>query len=234
MLVVENLKAKYGHIRALKGISICVNQGEIITLIGPNGAGKTTLLPSILGIVRAHHGRILFRGRDITRADSSKIVSMGIALSPEGRRVFPGLTVMENLEMGAYYTKEKSAFRSRSEEMFALFPILKERQTQPAGTLSGGEQQMLAIARALMSSPSFLLLDEPSLGLAPKLVRSIFDTIERINRNGVTVLLVEQNAKAALALAHRGYVIETGSVILEGTGQELLKNENVRKAYLGG
>jgi branched-chain amino acid transport system ATP-binding protein len=233
MLVVESLHTKYGHIRALKGISMTVARGEIVSLIGANGAGKTTLLMTIMGITRAHRGRIMFDGKDITQADSSKIVAMGIALSPEGRRVFPGLTVHENLEMGAYNTNDAPAIGSRIEEMFALFPILKERQRQPAGTLSGGEQQMLAIARALMSKPAFLLLDEPSLGLAPKLVRTIFDTVQRINQNGVTVLLVEQNARAALTLAHRGYVLQTGSVILEGTGQELLNNEDIKKAYLG-
>jgi branched-chain amino acid transport system ATP-binding protein len=234
MLKLENIEARYGHILALKGISLTVRQGEIITLIGANGAGKTTTLATILGIVRAHRGRILFKDQDITRNDSSKNVSMGISLSPEGRRVFPGLTIRENLEMGAYHIKDKNIISSRCEEMFTLFPRLRERKDQSAGTLSGGEQQMLAIGRALMGNPSLLLLDEPSLGLAPKLVLSIFDTIQRINEGGMTVLLVEQNARAALSLAHRGYVLENGKVIMEGSGRALLNDEKVKAAYLGG
>jgi branched-chain amino acid transport system ATP-binding protein len=234
MLRLEQVEARYGHIRALKGISLTVKRGEIITLIGANGAGKTTTMSTIIGILRPYRGRILFKDQDISRASSSWIVSSGIALSPEGRRVFPGLSVIENLEMGGYNLKDRSVLDGNMENMFALFPILKQRQIQTAGTLSGGEQQMLAIARAMMSNPSLLLLDEPSLGLAPKLVKSIFETIKTINANGVTVLLVEQNAKAALSLAHRGYVLETGNVILEGTGEELLNNEKVRHAYLGG
>ncbi len=234
MLKLEKAEAHYGHIRALKGISLQVNRGEIVTLIGANGAGKTTTLSAIIGTVRLHRGRILFQDREITRTSSSRIVSGGITLSPEGRRVFPGLTILENLEMGAYNLKDVDTIRANVRKMFTLFPVLQERQTQPAGTLSGGEQQMLAIARALMSNPTLLLLDEPSLGLAPMLVKSIFATIRDINRNGVTVLLVEQNARAALSLAHRGYVLETGIIKLEGTGQDLLNNEEVKKAYLGG
>jgi branched-chain amino acid transport system ATP-binding protein len=234
MLKLENIETSYGHIFALKGISLTVKHGEIITLIGSNGAGKTTTLATILGIVRSHRGRIIFKDQDITRNDSSKNVAMGLSLSPEGRRVFPGLTILENLEMGAYHVKDKSTILSRCEEMFTLFPRLRERKGQSAGTLSGGEQQMLSIARALMSDPSLLLLDEPSLGLAPKLVLSIFDTVQRINERGMTVLLVEQNARAALSLAHRGYVLENGKVIMEGTGRALLNDEKVKAAYLGG
>lgn len=234
MLKLEKVEAKYGHIRALKGISIEVNKQEIVTLIGANGAGKTTTLSTIIGITKAHSGKIFFRDEDITRTTSSKIVASGIALAPEGRRIFPRLTVMENLEMGAYSQKDLNTIKENLEKMFALFPVLKEREKQLGGTLSGGEQQMLAIARAMMDNPILLLLDEPSLGLAPKLVKSIFDTIEEINKKGVTVLLVEQNAKAALSLAHRGYVLETGTVILKDTGKELLDNEQVKKAYLGG
>ncbi|RKY03878.1 MAG: ABC transporter ATP-binding protein [Spirochaetes bacterium] len=234
MLKLEKVETTYGHIRALKGISIEVNKGEIVTLIGANGAGKTTTLSTIIGIIRPKSGKIFFNGKDITRTPSAKIVASGIALSPEGRRVFPKLTVMENLEMGAYSLRDQSTFSENLEKMFGLFPVLKERQKQMAGTLSGGEQQMLSIARAMMANPTLLLLDEPSLGLAPMLVKSIFATIDEINKKGVTVLLVEQNAKAALSLAHRGYVLETGNVILEGTGKELLDNELVKKAYLGG
>ncbi len=234
MLRLEDAEARYGHIRALKGISLHVQQGEIVTLIGANGAGKTTTLSAIIGTVRLQKGRILFQDQDITRAPSSRIVAGGIALSPEGRRVFPGLTVLENLELGAYNLRDRERFQANLSRMFSLFPILNKRQAQAAGTLSGGEQQMLAIARALMSNPTLLLLDEPSLGLAPMLVKTIFATIEEINRAGVTVLLVEQNARAALSLAHRGYVLETGSIKLEGTGQELLNNVEVKKAYLGG
>ena len=234
MLKLENIEARYGHIRALKGISIEVHKGEIITLIGANGAGKTTTMSTIIGILKPHSGSILFNDKDITHESSSRIVASGIALSPEGRRVFPGLSVIENLEMGGYNLSDGSIINDNIEKMFDLFPILQQRQTQPAGTLSGGEQQMLAIARAMMSNPALLLLDEPSLGLAPKLVKSIFNTIKTINDDGITVLLVEQNAKAALSLAHRGYVLETGNVILEGTGKDLLNNDQVRQAYLGG
>jgi len=234
MLKLEKVEAKYGHIRALKGISIEVNKQEIVTLIGANGAGKTTTLSTIIGITKAHSGKIFFRDEDITRTTSSKIVASGIALAPEGRRIFPRLTVMENLEMGAYSQKDRNTIKKNLEKMFALFPVLKEREKQLGGTLSGGEQQMLAIARAMMDNPTLLLLDEPSLGLAPKLVKSIFVTIQEINKKGVTILLVEQNAKAALSLAHRGYVLETGTVILKDTGKELLDNEQVKKAYLGG
>ena len=234
MLKLEKVEAKYGHIRALKGISIEVNKQEIVTLIGANGAGKTTTLSTIIGITKAHSGKIFFRDEDITRTTSSKIVASGIALAPEGRRIFPRLTVMENLEMGAYSQKDRNTIKKNLEKMFALFPVLKEREKQLGGTLSGGEQQMLAIARAMMDNPTLLLLDEPSLGLAPKLVKSIFVTIQEINKKGVTILLVEQNAKAALSLAHRGYVLETGTVILKDTGKELLDNEQVKKVYLGG
>ena len=234
MLELEKIEAKYGHIRALKGISIEVRKKEIVTLIGANGAGKTTTLSAILGIVKIHRGRIRFNDQDITRTPSARIVATGISMAPEGRRIFPRLTVLENLEMGDYALKDRVAVNDNLERMFALFPLLLERKTQLGGTLSGGEQQMLAIARAMMDNPKVLLLDEPSLGLAPKLVKSIFNTIRDINSEGVTILLVEQNAKAALSLAHRGYVLETGTVMLQGTGLELSDNEAVKEAYLGG
>ena len=234
MLQVSGVHTYYGNIEALKGIDLDVQQGEIVTLIGANGAGKTTLLSTICGSPQARRGAIIFEASDITRQPTYEIVRMGIAQAPEGRRIFPRMTVLENLQMGAITTAPEH-FEDDLETAFQLFPILRQRQHQRGGTLSGGEQQMLAIARALMSRPRLLLLDEPSLGLAPMVVKQIFSVIGDINREqGVTVLLVEQNAYHALRLAHRGYVMATGRVILQGTGRELLANEEVRKAYLEG
>lgn len=232
MLKVDGIDVYYGVIRALKEVSLTVNDGEIVTLIGANGAGKTTTLKTISGLIRPRKGKITFNDHDLTKMAPHEIASLGILQVPEGRRVFGNLTVMENLLMGAYLRKDDI---SRDLEwVFSLFPRLKERQKQKAGTLSGGEQQMLAIARALMGKPRVMLLDEPSLGLAPLLVLNIFETIQEINKQGVTILLVEQNAYMALQIAHRAYVIETGRVVMEGTGKELLNNEAVKKAYLGG
>ena len=234
MLRLEGVHTFYGQIEALKGVSIEVNQGEIVTLIGANGAGKSTLLMTICGSPAARKGTIRFEGRDITRLSTHHIVSLGIAQSPEGRRIFARMTVMENLQMGAIRANP-AHFAQDIERGFTLFPVLKNRREQRAGTLSGGEQQMLAIARALMSRPRLLLLDEPSLGLAPLLVRQIFTTIREINREeGVTVLLVEQNAHHALKLAHRGYVLVNGVIQIAGTGAELLANREVSAAYLEG
>ncbi len=234
MLSVSGIHTFYGPIEALRGISIEVRQGEMVTLIGANGAGKSTLLMTICGNPHAARGRIAFDGADITHRDTHEIVDLGIAHAPEGRRIFPRMTVIENLQLGAL-TADPTHFADDVEKVFALFPILKERQSQRGGTLSGGEQQMLAIARALMSRPRLLLLDEPSLGLAPLLVKQIFETIREINRRErMTVLLVEQNAYHALKLAHRGYVIVNGRIALEGTGPELLANREVRAAYLEG
>jgi len=234
MLKVENVRTFYGSIEALKGVDMDVAEGEIVTLIGANGAGKSTLLMTICGSPQARSGRILFEGRDITRLPTFEIVRLGIAQSPEGRRIFPRMTVMENLQMGSI-TAEPGSFDRELERVFALFPRLKERMHQRGGTLSGGEQQMLAIGRALMSQPRMLLLDEPSLGLAPLVVRQIFSVIKDINRErGMTVFLVEQNAFHALRLAHRGYVLVNGRVTMSGTGAELLANAEVRAAYLEG
>ena len=233
MLEVSGIHSFYGNIEALRGVDINVQQGEVVTLIGANGAGKTTLLMSICGNPRAARGKVVFEGQDITRRQTYDIVRLGIAQAPEGRRIFPRMTVMENLQMGAT-TSEPTYFEEDVARVFTLFPILRERQGQRGGTLSGGEQQMLAIARALMGRPRLLLLDEPSLGLAPMIVKQIFDVIRDINHGGVTVLLVEQNAFHALRLAHRGYVMATGRIVLHGTGKELLANEEVRKAYLEG
>ena len=234
MLSVSGIHTFYGPIEALRGISIEVRQGEMVTLIGANGAGKSTLLMTICGNPHASRGRIAFDGADITRRDTHEIVGLGIAHAPEGRRIFPRMTVIENLQLGAL-AADPAHFADDVEKVFALFPILKQRQSQRGGTLSGGEQQMLAIARALMSRPRLLLLDEPSLGLAPLLVKQIFETIREINRRErMTVLLVEQNAYHALKLAHRGYVIVNGLIALEGTGAELLANREVRAAYLEG
>jgi branched-chain amino acid transport system ATP-binding protein len=233
MLQVSGLHTYYGNIEALRGIDIDVQEGQIVSLIGANGAGKTTLLMSICGNPRAARGKIVFRGEDITRRQTYEIVRMGIAQSPEGRRIFARMTVMENLQMGAT-TTEPEHFDEDLEMVFEMFPILRKRQRQRGGTLSGGEQQMLAIGRALMSRPQLLLLDEPSLGLAPLIVRQIFQVIRDINAKGVTVLLVEQNAYHALRLAHHGYVMANGRIVLKGSGQELLANEEVRKAYLEG
>jgi branched-chain amino acid transport system ATP-binding protein len=234
MLSVEDVHTFYGPIEALKGVSIEVRQGEIVTLIGANGAGKSTLLMTICGSPRAERGRVALEGRDITRLQPHEIVRLGVAQSPEGRRIFPRMSVMENLQMGAT-TAEKDHFQDDLARVFKLFPILEQRRDQRGGTLSGGEQQMLAIGRALMSRPRLLLLDEPSLGLAPLLVKQIFATIREINeQQGMTVLLVEQNAYHALSLAHRGYVLVTGRIALTGTGAELLSNREVRAAYLEG
>jgi branched-chain amino acid transport system ATP-binding protein len=234
LLELKNIHTYYGHIHALKGISITVNQGEIVTLIGSNGAGKSTTLRTISGLEKPRHGEILLESTPIERVYPHDIVKMGISQSPEGRRIFPRLTVLENLEMGAFTHKTHSPeFREDLERIYTLFPRLHERINQKGGTLSGGEQQMLAIGRALMSRPRILLLDEPSMGLAPVLVEQIFDIIKEINTQGMTVLLVEQNALMALAIAHRGYVIQTGKIVLEDTATNLSKNEMVQKAYLG-
>jgi branched-chain amino acid transport system ATP-binding protein len=234
MLSVQGVHTFYGPIQALRGVDLEVGEGEIVTLIGANGAGKSTLLMTVCGTPQARDGRVIFRGQDITRMPTFQIVRLGIAQAPEGRRIFPRMTVMENLQMGAE-TADPAAFEGDLERMFALFPILGQRRNQRGGTLSGGEQQMLAIARALMSRPRLLLLDEPSLGLAPILVKQIFEVIGEINRSqGMTILLVEQNAYHALRVAHRGYVMATGRIVLSGTGAELLANEEVRGAYLEG
>jgi len=234
LLKVENMHTFYGTIEALKGISIDVHEGEIVTLIGANGAGKTTLLRTISGLIRPRTGAIRFEGRDISRTPPHDIVGLGISQSPEGRMVFANLSVEDNLEMGAYRRKDRTRIREDFDGMYALFPRLLERRRQTAGTLSGGEQQMLAIARAMMARPRLLLLDEPSLGIAPILMREIFTTIRAINQRGMTVLLVEQNAHLALTIARRGYVLETGYVRIEDQAANLLKNDEVRRAYLGG
>ena len=232
MLEVTNLNVYYDNIRALKDVSFSVEEGEIMTLIGANGAGKTTTLLTLSGLKRAQSGTIRFLGKDITKTTPQSRVAMGISQSPEGRRVFPGLTVLENLEMGAYLRRDD--FSADMEKVFAYFPRLKERKKQTAGTLSGGEQQMLAMGRALMSRPKLMLLDEPSMGLSPLLVSEIFEIIRRLNENGTTILLVEQNAALALKLAHRAAVMETGRIVLAGTGEELSRSPEVQKAYLGG
>ena len=233
LLKVQGLDVFYGAVHALKGVDLEVRKGEVVTLIGANGAGKSTLLRTISGLVRPRAGSMTFDGQDLARISPCKVVSAGISHSPEGRAVFANLTVEDNLVLGAYLRKD-SAVASDMERMFGIFPRLKERRRQNSGTLSGGEQQMLAIARALMSRPRLLLLDEPSLGLAPLLVRDIFQTIVEINREGTTILLVEQNANQALHVAHRGYVLETGHVTLSDTGANLLANPAVKEAYLGG
>ena len=231
MLKLESIHTFYGPIEAIRGIDLEIGKGEIISLIGSNGAGKSTCLMTISGILKPSSGSILLSDADITGLPPHQIVSLGISQVPEGRRIFSKLTVLENLEMGHFL--ERGDLKSSLETVYTLFPILKERRSQKGGTLSGGEQQMLAIARALMSGPDILLLDEPSLGLAPILVSKIFKTIQEINSKGVTVLLVEQNAKAALKLSHRGYVIENGTITLQGRSEDLLHNEKVRHAYLG-
>ncbi|MBI5664344.1 MAG: ABC transporter ATP-binding protein [Nitrospirae bacterium] len=234
MLKLVNVKTFYGNIQALKGVNIEISEGEIITLIGSNGAGKTTTLMSISGIVSPGSGEILFMGHPIHDMSPDKIVSLGISQAPEGRHIFPRLTVMENLHMGAFLRTDKDGIAEDIEYVFGLFPILTERRHQAGGTLSGGEQQMLAISRALMARPRLLLLDEPSLGLAPKIVRQIFDIIRKINsEQKTTIFLVEQNANLALQAAHRGYVMENGRIVLEDDARRLLSNEAVKKAYLG-
>ena len=232
MLVVENVHTYYGQIHALQGVTMTVAKGEVVTLIGANGAGKTTTLKTISGLLHARVGSVHFEGDDITKVAPHKLVERGIGHAPEGRRIFSRLTVLENLQMGAF-SRPKADVSPDIERVFTLFPRLKERERQLGGTLSGGEQQMLAIGRALMSEPRMLLLDEPSLGLAPILVAQVFETIKEINSQGTTVLLVEQNALQALSIAHRGYVLQTGEVVLSGTAADLRQNETVRKAYLG-
>lgn len=234
MLEISRLDVYYGVIRALHSISLNVGKGEIVTLIGANGAGKSTTLRTVSGLLRPLGGEIMFEGKDITDTPPHRRVELGIVQVPEGRRVFPLMSVGENLDLGAYTRKDKAGIRQDLERVFALFPILAERRKQAAGTLSGGQQQMLAIGRALMARPRLLLMDEPSLGLAPLIVRDIFHVIAEIRSQGVTVLLVEQNAHMALSIADRGYVLETGRIILSGPAKELLANEDVKKAYLGG
>lgn len=234
MLKIENLVVRYGMIEAIKGISFEVNDGEIVTLIGSNGAGKTTTMHAISGLIKPASGRITLDDKELTKMPSHKIVSLGLAQVPEGRRVFSQQTVEENLLLGAYSRKDKAAINNDLNHIYELFPRLLERRKQAAGTLSGGEQQMLAMGRALMAKPKILLLDEPSMGLSPLLVKEIFRIIQDINKRGTTILLVEQNAKMALAIADRAYVLETGKITLEGTGEELAASEQVRKAYLGG
>jgi branched-chain amino acid transport system ATP-binding protein len=233
LLVIEKLRAGYGRIDVLHEISLAVPEGEIVTIIGANGAGKTTTLHTISGLVRAREGKIVFGGRPIEKLRPYEIVRIGISQSPEGRKIFARMTVLENLQMGAYTRSDKAGIQKDIEHAYELFPVLKERHQQLGGTLSGGEQQMLAVARALMSKPKLLLLDEPSLGLAPMIVLKIFEVIRRLNAEGIAVLLVEQNARQALKLAHRGYVLETGAITCSGTGQELLGDERVQDAYLG-
>ncbi|MBR5302281.1 MAG: ABC transporter ATP-binding protein [Clostridia bacterium] len=232
MLKVEDLHVYYGSIHAIKGVSFEVNEGEIVTLIGANGAGKSTTLNTVAGLMKPRHGRISFEGKDITTTPASKIVPVGMALCPEGRRVFQQMTVRENLEMGGY-TRPAGEIAASLDDVFTRFPRLKERHKQVAGTLSGGEQQMLAMGRALMSKPKLLMLDEPSMGLAPILVEQIFDIICELNRAGTTILLVEQNAQMALSIANRAYVLETGNIVKEGDAHLLMNDDDVRKAYLG-
>ena len=233
LLEVKDLKVSFGGIEALKGISFNVEEGAIVTLIGANGAGKSTTLRAISGLVHPSHGSITYAGEAIGGIDTLKIVEKGIALVPEGRRVFPNLTVLENLRVGAYMRSDKPGIERDIEHVYQLFPRLKERHWQLAGTLSGGEQQMLAVGRGLMSRPKILMMDEPSLGLAPMVVRDIFSIIKTLNKEGITILLIEQNANAALRAANYGYVLETGRITLSGTGEELLENKQVREAYLG-
>jgi branched-chain amino acid transport system ATP-binding protein len=233
MLKVDNLVVAYGGIEALKGISLEVEEGKIVTLVGANGAGKSTMLRTIVGLVKPKSGVITYHGKDLLAEKRHNIVKNGITLVPEGRRIFPDLTVLENLKIGAYTRKDDKQIKADMEWVYNLFPKLKERTWQLAGTLSGGEQQMLAVGRALMSKPKLLMMDEPSLGLAPLIVKDIFTIIKEIHKQGVTILLIEQNANAALKIADVGYVMETGRITLKGTGQELLANEEIRKAYLG-
>ena len=234
MLKIDDINVYYGAIHAIKGISLTVNQGEIVTLIGANGAGKSTTLRTISGLLKPKTGSITFQGQDIAGTPAHKIVGLGISQVPEGRRIFTEMTVMENLDLGAFIRKDKDGIAADKKRVFELFPRLEERQDQIAGTLSGGEQQMLAMGRALMSRPKLLLLDEPSMGLAPLLIKEIFSIIEDINKSGTTVLLVEQNANMALSIANRAYVLETGRITLSGDAKKLAASEDVRKAYLGG
>ena len=232
-LEIRDLHVSYGGIRALKGIDLTVEEGQIVTLIGANGAGKSTNLRAISGLQKPQSGSILYGGEELVGLPAKEIVRRGIIHVPEGRRVFPDMTVAENLKIGAFLRKDKDGIASDMDYVYSLFPRLKERSWQPAGTLSGGEQQMLAVGRALMSRPKVLMMDEPSLGLAPLIVKDIFSIIRRVNADGITVLLIEQNANAALRIADYGYVLETGVIALTGTGEELLRNESVREAYLG-
>ena len=234
MLDIKDLNVHYGVIHALKGISLNVGEGEIVTLIGGNGAGKTTTLRTISGLIKPTSGEILLNGTNIGQTTAQERVKMGISHVPEGRRVFSSMTVLENVELGAYLRRDRAEIGKDLKKVFDHFPILYDRRKQTAGTLSGGEQQMLAIGRALMSRPKILILDEPSMGLAPLLVQEIFSIIKEINRNGTTILLIEQNARMALQTAHRAYVIETGSIVLSGTGSELIESDDIKKAYLGG
>lgn len=233
MLEVSNLTVTYGKIRAVKDISFTVDQGKIVALIGSNGAGKTTTLRTISGLIRPASGQILFKGKRIEKTPAHKIVGLGLAHSPEGRRIFADMTVQENLQLGAFGRKDKAAIAEDMRHVYGLFPILHERRFQPAGTFSGGEQQMLAMGRAMMTRPSLLMLDEPSMGLSPIMMKKILDTVRTLRTQGTTVLLVEQNASAALKLADFGYVLETGTLVASGTGRDLLHNDEVKKAYLG-
>ncbi|MFS0765108.1 MULTISPECIES: ABC transporter ATP-binding protein [Peribacillus] len=234
MLKIEDINVYYGNIQALKGISLSINEGEIVTLIGANGAGKSTLLKSISGLLKPKQGKILYEGDSIGGKAAQSIVKMGISHVPEGRRVFANMTVEENLQLGAYLRKDKAGIKQDMEKVYELFPRLLERLKQQSGTLSGGEQQMLAMGRALMAKPRLLLLDEPSMGLAPLLVKQIFNIIEEINKTGTTILLVEQNANLALSIADRAYVVETGRIVLSGKSEELTASEEIKNAYLGG
>ena len=234
MLKVENLHVSYGMIDAVKGIDFHVNDGEVVALIGANGAGKTTTMHTISGLLKAKEGKILLDDADLAKVSADKIVGKGLVQVPEGRRVFTQMTVEENLQLGAYLRKDKEAVEKDFNHVYELFPRLNERKKQLAGTLSGGEQQMLAMARALMSNPKIMLLDEPSMGLSPLLVKEIFRIIKDINKQGTTIFLVEQNAKMALEIANRAYVLENGKIVLEGTGEELMNSEDIKKAYLGG
>lgn len=234
MLEVKNLSVHYGMIQAVRNVDFKVNEGEIVSLIGANGAGKSTILKTLSGLIHPSEGEIVYLGENIASTSAKKIVEKGLVQVPEGRHVFPGLTVKENLELGAFLRKDKEEIQKDMEAVFERFPILKERKDQDAQTLSGGEQQMLAMGRALMSRPKLLLLDEPSMGLAPIFIREIFKIIQEIQKTGTTVLLIEQNAKMALSISNRAYVLETGSVVLSGTGQDLLESDEIQKAYLGG
>lgn len=233
MIKIDNLVVSYGGIEALKGITLYVPEGKIVTLVGANGAGKSTTLKSIVGLVKPKSGSINYQGIDLTKVSTQDMVKKGIALVPEGRRVFADLTVLENLKIGAYTRSDKKGIETDLEKVYTLFPRLKERTWQAAGTLSGGEQQMLAIGRALMSKPKLIMMDEPSLGLAPIIVKELFGIIKKINEEGMTVLLIEQNANAALKIADIGYIMETGTITLKGKGHELLHNDEIKKAYLG-
>jgi branched-chain amino acid transport system ATP-binding protein len=233
LLEVNDVHTYYGNIHALKGISIRVEEGEVVTLIGSNGAGKSTTLKTVSGLLKPRRGNVMFQGKRLDQMQADDIVKVGVAQAPEGRRIFSRMTVMENLEMGAYSRNDRAAVKNDIERVFELFPRLRERRGQKGGTMSGGEQQMLAIGRALMSNPKVLLLDEPSMGLSPILVETIFQVVKDINEQGTTILLVEQNALLALQVANRGYVLQTGTIVMEDTGQNLLKSELVRQAYLG-